>query len=159
MPYEEYKRLQNNLLLFYTGQTRNTGDILSEQKKNTSDDRKKIENIHKLATLARTLKEVLLHNNIDAVGEVLDQGWRYKKELASGISNKRIDECYETAKQNGACGGKLLGAGGGGFLLFYVKEENHKRVRRALNQLKELTFSFENKGVSTIYYNKQSWKQ
>jgi D-glycero-alpha-D-manno-heptose-7-phosphate kinase len=160
LPYEGYKRLQDNLLLFYTGQTRNSGDILYEQKKNISDDRKKIENLHKMVTLARNLKDALLHNNIDEIGGMLDQGWRYKKELASGISNKYIDAYYEAAKQNGASGGKILGAGGGGFLLLYVKEENHERVRRALGRrLKELTFNFENKGVSTIYYNKQMRKQ
>jgi D-glycero-alpha-D-manno-heptose-7-phosphate kinase len=80
----------------------------------------------------------------------------YKKELAGSISDGTIDAYYDLALKNGAEGGKLLGAGGGGFLRFYVKEENHARLRRSLNGLKELPFNFDNKGVSVIYYNKQS---
>ncbi len=151
-----YKRLENNLMMFYTGQTRAAGDILKEQKKNTASDDKKIENLHKMVRLAKNLKEELLHNNIDAMGEILRQGWEYKKELAGGISNPQIDEIYQLAMQNGATGGKLLGAGGGGFLLFYVKEENHQRVRYALRHLKELPFKFDNKGTTIIHYNKHA---
>ncbi len=153
---EGYKRLENNLLMFYTGQTRAAGDILKEQKKNTTDDQKKIENLHKMVQLAKDLKNELLHNNIDAMGEILHTGWTYKKELAGGISNETINQAYETALKNGASGGKLLGAGGGGFLLFYVKEENHQRVRYALRGLKELPFKFDNKGTTIIHYNKHS---
>lgn len=153
---EGYKRLENNLLMFYTGQTRAAGDILKEQKKNTTDDRKKIENLHKMVQLAKDLKNELLHNNIDAMGDILHAGWNYKKELAGGISNELINQAYETAMNSGASGGKLLGAGGGGFLLFYVKEENHQRVRYAMRGLKELPFKFDNKGTTIIHYNKHS---
>lgn len=151
-----YKRLENNLLMFYTGQTRAAGDILAEQKKNTISDDKKVENLHKMVRLAQNLKDELLHNNIDSMGEILRQGWEYKKELAGGISNPKIDEIYQTAMTNGAVGGKLLGAGGGGFLLFYVKEENHQRIRYALRHLKELPFKFDNKGTTIIHYNKHA---
>ncbi|CDB40056.1 similar to mevalonate or galacto kinase [Azospirillum sp. CAG:260] len=109
-----------------------------------------------MVRLAYTLKEELLHNNIDAMGDILHQGWMYKKELAGGISNELINRYYDLAMQNGASGGKLLGAGGGGFLLFYVKEENHERVRHALRDLKELKFKFDNKGTTIIHYNKHS---
>ena len=85
-----YKRLENNLLMFYTGQTRAAGDILKEQKKNTTDDRKKIENLHKMVRLAYTLKEELLHNNIDAMGDILHQGWMYKKERRRYL--QRVDQ-------------------------------------------------------------------
>jgi len=155
LPYDGYRRLSGNLMLFYTGKSRSAGGILSEQKKNMTDG-KKTENLHKMVELARVLKKELLNNNIDALGEILHQGWMYKKELAEGISGGAIDSYYELAMKNGAAGGKLLGAGGGGFLLFYVKEENHKRLRRAMGDLKELPFGFDNKGTSIIYYNRQS---
>lgn len=155
---EGYERLENNLLLFYTGQTRAAGDILKEQKKNTTDDKKKIENLHKMVQLARDLREELLRNNIDAMGEILRRNWELKRELASGISNDFIDRSYELAVKAGAEGGKLLGAGGGGFMLFYVKEQNHQRVRNALSDLKEMPFKFDNKGTTLIHYNKHSLK-
>ena len=155
---EGYQRLENNLMLFYTGKTRSASSILTEQKKNTSSDEKKIENLHKMVQLAKDLKNSLLHNNIDSMGEILAEGWRLKQSLASGISNEFINENYELAIKNGAMGGKLLGAGGGGFLLFYVKEENHQRVREALKQLKEMPFKFDNKGTTIIHYNKHSLK-
>ncbi len=153
---EGYKRLENNLMMFYTGQTRAAGDILKEQKKNTTDDVAKINNLHKMVQLAKDLKQELLHNNIDAMGEILHQGWMYKKELAGGISNEFINHYYDLAMKNGASGGKLLGAGGGGFLLFYVKEENHQRLRYAMRDLKELPFKFDNKGSTIIHYNKHA---
>lgn len=151
-----YKRLENNLMMFYTGQTRAAGDILKEQKKNTTDDAAKISNLHKMVQLAKDLKQELLHNNIDAMGEILHQGWMYKKELAGSISNEFINHYYDFAMKNGASGGKLLGAGGGGFLLFYVKEENHQRLRYAMRELKELPFKFDNKGSTIIHYNKHA---
>jgi D-glycero-alpha-D-manno-heptose-7-phosphate kinase len=156
LPYAGYKRLAGNLMLFYTGKSRSAGDILLEQKSNIDNGGKKVENLHKMVKLAGQLREELMNNNIDALGEILHQGWRYKKELASGISGSDIDSYYDLALKNGALGGKLLGAGGGGFLLFYVKEENHERLRRAMKGLKELSFGLDNKGTSIIYYNKQS---
>ena len=155
---EGYQRLENNLMLFYTGKTRSAGSILKEQKQNMSTDKKKIENLHKMVQLAKDLKNELLRNNIDSMGEILAEGWRLKQSLASGISNEFINENYELAIKNGAMGGKLLGAGGGGFLLFYVKEENHQRVRDALTNLKEMPFKFDNKGTTIIHYNKHSLK-
>jgi D-glycero-alpha-D-manno-heptose-7-phosphate kinase len=151
-----YDKLEKNLLLFYTGQTRSASKILSEQNKNILEDNKKIQNLHKMVQLTKDLKRELLHNNIDSMGEILHQGWNYKKELSNQISNEFINKYYDLAMNNGATGGKLLGAGGGGFLLFYVKEENHDRIRKSLSDLKELTFKFDNKGTSIIHYSKHS---
>ena len=153
---DAYHNLEKNLMLFYTGQTRSASSILSEQKKNTTSDKKKVQNLHKMVTLAQTLKVELLKGNIDAMGEILHTGWMYKKELANGISNSDIDYYYDLAYKNGALGGKLLGAGGGGFLLFYVEENNRDKVRKVLSNLKEIDFSFDNKGTNIIYYNKTS---
>lgn len=151
---DAYHVLEKNLLMFYTGKTRAAGSILAEQKKNTTDDKAKIENLHKMVQLSRDLKAELLKGNTNAMGEILHTGWMYKKELANGISNPDIDYYYDLATKNGALGGKLLGAGGGGFLLFYVEEQHRSRVRRALKDLKEIDFKFDNKGTSVVYYNK-----
>lgn len=151
---DAYRVLEKNLLMFYTGKTRSAGSILAEQKKNTTDDKAKIENLHKMVQLSRDLKEELLKGNTNAMGEILHTGWMYKKELANGISNPDIDSAYNLAIHNGALGGKLLGAGGGGFLLFYVEEQHRSRVRRALSKLKEIDFKFDNKGTGLVYYNK-----
>lgn len=149
-----YHDLEKNLLMFYTGETRSAGSILKEQKHNTTTDRAKIENLHKMVKLTTDLKEELLRGNIDSMGEILHTGWNYKKELAGGISNKEIDFYYDLAMKNGALGGKLLGAGGGGFLLFYVKDENKEKLRSAMSDLQELPFKFDNKGTNIIHYNK-----
>lgn len=152
---DAYRVLEKNLLMFYTGKTRAAGSILAEQKKNTTNDEAKINNLHKMVQLSKDLKEELLKGNVNAMGEILHTGWMYKKELANGISNPDIDHYYELAMQNGALGGKLLGAGGGGFLLFYVEEQHRTRVRKALQDLKEINFSFDSKGTQVIYYNKR----
>lgn len=152
---EGYQRLENNLLLFFTGRSRDANSILAEQKSHTRDEEKSAR-LQKMVSIARELRQELLNNNIDAMGEALRQGWDLKKRLASGITSLGIDDCYRAALAAGAEGGKLLGAGGGGFLLFYVKEQNHRRVRQALSGLKELPFKFENKGTVIIHYNKHS---
>lgn len=149
-----YHKLENNLLMFYTGETRAAGDILSEQKSNIQNNKAKIENLHKMVTLAKDLKEELLSGNIDNMGEILHTGWLYKKELAKAISNPEIDNYYDIAMKNGATGGKLLGAGGGGFLLFYVKDENKDKLRKSLYNLKELPFEFDNQGTTVLHYSK-----
>ena len=140
--------------MFYTGKTRAAGSILAEQKKNTTSDDAKINNLHKMVKLSEDLREELLKGNVNAMGEILHTGWMYKKELANGISNQDIDYYYDLAIKNGALGGKLLGAGGGGFLLFYVEEQHKENVRKALKDLKEIDFSFDNKGTNIIHYSK-----
>lgn len=152
MKREKYRELEENLLLFYLGDSRSASVILKEQSSNIASDQAKVENTMKMVGLARDLKRELLNNNIDRFGEILHTGWMYKKELASGISNERIDHFYDLGLKNGALGGKLLGAGGGGFLLFYVKKDNHEILRRALAELSEYEFRFDEDGTSIIYY-------
>ena len=155
MDGKTYKRLQNNLLMFYTGTTRSANTILAEQTKNiTSEDKAK--NLLKMCGLARDMKEALENNDISSFGKILDEGWQLKKELASGIANPAIDEAYEIAMKNGALGGKLLGAGGGGFLLFYCEEEKQDKLKKAIG-LRELDFSFERDGTSVIYIGDKYW--
>ena len=148
----KYKKLEENLLMFYLGSTRSASSILKEQKRNTLNN-KKVENLHKMVELSKELKIELQKSNIDAMGEILHTGWQYKKELATKISNEKIDYYYNIAIKNGAIGGKLLGAGGSGFLLFYIPKENQEKVRLALKDLRELYFRFDNEGTKVIYFD------
>jgi D-glycero-alpha-D-manno-heptose-7-phosphate kinase len=148
---ESYHLLEQNLMMFYLGVTRKASDILTEQKQNTISDSKKVKNLHKMVHLSKELKKELASNNIDAMGDILHSGWMYKKELASNISNGGIDYYYDLALRAGAVGGKLLGAGGGGFLLFYVPAEKQHNVRIALTELNELKFEFDNTGTKIIF--------
>ena len=155
MDGKTYKKLQKNLLMFYTGTTRSANTILAEQTKNiTSEDKAK--NLLKMCGLAKDMKVALENNDISSFGKILDEGWQLKKELASGIANPAIDEAYEIAMKNGALGGKLLGAGGGGFLLFYCEEEKQDQLKKAIG-LRELDFSFERDGTSVIYIGDKYW--
>lgn len=149
MKHGMMEKLEKNLMMFYTGQLHSASDILREQKGNiTSGEKEK--NQLKMCELARTLRDELHHNNIDVLGEILHEGWILKRTLASGISNPLIDEYYETAVKNGAIGGKLLGAGGGGFLLFYVPEEKQNAVKEKIG-LPQLPMAFDRQGSAVIY--------
>jgi D-glycero-alpha-D-manno-heptose-7-phosphate kinase len=142
--------MSNNLLLFYLGNTRKASTILTEQKQNIEDGSKS-ENLIKMVQLAYNLKSALLGGEIDALGESLHLGWQLKRELASGITSSLIDHYYDLAMKAGALGGKLLGAGGGGFLLFYVKPENHLQVKNALSDLSFTEFDFDDSGTQIIF--------
>ncbi len=141
-------RLNNKLLLFYTGIERVSSTILEEQKQQTHNN---IEYIDKMVELAKNLRENLINNKIEQVGEILHQGWLYKTKLASRITNHKIDEYYDKARKAGAVGGKVLGAGGGGFLLLYCDEKYQNKVRQALIDLKESPFKLEPQGSKIIY--------
>lgn len=145
--------LQNNLLLFHTNKTRSASSILSEQNINTISSKKVFNNLKKMSALADQLFSDLKSQNIDHFGDYLHESWQYKKELASRVSNKNIDELYDIGMKNGATGGKLLGAGGGGFLLFYVPENKHEDIRIALKSCQELPFNFEEEGTKIIFKN------
>lgn len=141
--------LQEHLMMFYTGLTRKAGDILTQQKADTA---KKMGVLGKMKDLCGDLLEVLrVGRSLSRFGEILHEGWLYKQSLVSAISNNAINDYYEQAKDAGAIGGKLLGAGGGGFLLFFVEKQNHGKVRDALSDLQELQFSFEPQGSKVIY--------
>ena len=101
--------------------------------------------------MAHVLFSELSSGNIDSVGEFLDISWKKKKELASSVSNPELDNIYNIAIKSGAIGGKILGAGGGGFFLFYVPQSKHNTVRKSLNFLTEMKYKFENEGSQIIY--------
>ena len=143
-------RLSQNLLLFYTGDTREAGTILREQKANVRRA-EKMKVLRKVRDLAYELRAHLNNNASPSIlGQFLHQGWQLKKQLASRTSNSKIDGYYEQALQAGASGGKILGAGGGGFLLLHCPRAKQPNVRRALD-LPLTTFALESEGSKIIY--------
>lgn len=150
MKQESYKMLEKNLMMFYIGGVHSASAILKEQSQNM-DNHDKVAIQYKMCNIARTLKEELQKNNIDAMGKLLHENWMLKKFLASRISNQLIDDIYLKAMSAGATGGKLLGAGGAGFMLFYVPEERQENVRKVLYNLREMEFEIDNSGASIIY--------
>lgn len=147
------EELESNLLMFYLGSQRKASDILSEQKKNTSSA-DKTQSLIKMVNLVEDLKNSLEAGNLNDMGSILHENWILKQQLASAITNPEINDCYEIALKNGALGGKLLGAGGGGFMLFYCKKDKQPQLINALNKLRRFHFSFENKGSTIIYSDK-----
>jgi D-glycero-alpha-D-manno-heptose-7-phosphate kinase len=142
------RSLNDNLLLFFTGQTRDASGILSEQQANLND---RTSVLSSLRDMAREARGQVAAGNLDSLGRLLDEAWALKRRLASKISNCSIDEMYDTARRAGALGGKITGAGGGGFLLVYCANGQRQSVRQALRGLRELPFRFEPDGSKVIF--------
>lgn len=153
LSHDKFKQLEKNLIMLYVGGEHSASEILKEQSKNMVSAADKEAGQKRIVELTHELKYELEHNNIDAVGIILDENWKIKKTLASGISNPQFDEWYERAIKAGATGGKILGAGGSGFFLFYVPEENQKRFREEMKDLPEMEFKFDHQGTTVIFVN------
>lgn len=151
------RRLQENLVMFYTGLTHDANKILAEQKKNIIDKADKFRNLVCMCELAKDMKKSLEENDIADFGAILNESWMKKRELAGNITNPRIDELYETALHEGAGGGKLLGAGGGGFLLFYCPREKQTHLQEKLG-LRLFPFKFEHDGSSVVHIGDKYWE-
>lgn len=145
------RKLEDKLLLFYTGITRFADPILTEQTNNMASQKDKRAIMREMVLLAQKMQNALNKNNLDVFGEMLHENWILKKQMAEGVSSPQIDKWYETALKNGALGGKLLGAGGGGFLLFYAPESKHKQIIDALSDLMYQEFSFDSQGSKIIF--------
>jgi len=145
------KQLNDNLMLFFTGFTRYSADI---QKSTSVYIKDKHNQLLKMLDLVDEAQRILENNesDLDEFGKLLDLAWRLKRQTGGSITNGSIDELYEKGIKAGALGGKLLGAGGGGFLLFYVRHEKQESVRQALSNLMEVPFEFERSGTRVIYY-------
>ncbi len=141
-------RLNENLLLFYTGMNRRSGTILNEQENNVRD---RLPILRRMKEIAMTARREMEAGHLDALGVLLDESWQLKKQLASRISNGAIDEWYRAARQAGALGGKITGAGGGGFFLLYVPYERRQEVRQTLSHLREMPFHLEPDGSKVIF--------
>jgi D-glycero-alpha-D-manno-heptose-7-phosphate kinase len=142
------RKLNENLMLFFTGITRKADTILDEQMKNIDC---RLEILRQMKQMAYVARDELRAGNIDGIGELLHESWKLKKQLASQISNDMIDGIYEAAIKAGAKGGKITGAGGGGFLLLYTPYEKRDAVRAALSSLQELPFQLEQDGTKVIF--------
>jgi len=147
------RALNDNFLLFFTGVGRKSSTILREQKSNIKDRLSELREIKQMAYQARAYVEA---ENFDALGELMHQSWELKKRLAGTISNGQINDLYEVARGAGAVGGKIAGAGGGGFLLLYVPYERQNKVRTALKDLQELPFRLESDGTKIIFNYRRS---
>jgi D-glycero-alpha-D-manno-heptose-7-phosphate kinase len=146
---ETRAELNRRLLMFYTGTTRDAAEILTKQRASIGQ---KTAVLRKMCEMARELRNVLTDGrDLNAFGRLLDEGWRAKRSLEPSISNAKIDEYYERGIRAGALGGKLLGAGGGGFLLFFCEPHQQRHVRAELAELRELTFSLDPEGSKIVY--------
>lgn len=152
MNKEAFHKLEENLIMLYVGGCHNASEILEQHSKNVSSGDKEAGQI-KICELTKTLKYELENNNVDIVGKILHENWLIKKTLAKGISNPKFDEYYDLALKSGATGGKLLGAGGSGFFLFYVPKEKQSEFLMKMNKLPELKFKFDHQGTTTIFVN------
>jgi D-glycero-alpha-D-manno-heptose-7-phosphate kinase len=144
--------LEDNVLLFFTGFSRNAGSVLQDQDMRTRQaDPEMIQNLHYVKELGLRSQQALECGNIGLFGEIMHEHWEHKKKRSSGMSNPQIDEWYELGRANGAIGGKLVGAGGGGFLMFYA--DDRKRLRQAMTRagLEEVRFRFDFEGTKVLF--------
>ena len=151
------EELNNNLLMFFTGFTRFSSEM---QKANQAGYEEKIKQLQQMYELVDEAEAVLenKHRNLDDFGRLLDETWRLKRQTGGAITTNSIDSLYEKGIEAGALGGKLLGAGGGGFLVFYVQPENKESVMKAMKDLLYVPFKFENGGTQVIHYSPENYE-
>ena len=154
IPNSTINRLNDNLVMYYTGRTRKANDILSIQNstKNISNE-KYLETMDQMCEQVYLGRNMLYNGSIDSFGALLDEAWHKKRELSVGISDPELDDIYAFAKTYGVTGGKLLGAGGGGYFLFYCQKQNQKELQKKMEErgLKEFRFNFVDKGTEIVY--------
>ena len=151
------KQLNDNLLMFFTGFTRFSSDMQKENRQGYSEKISQLKQMYDLVNEAETILEDE-YSNLDDFGRLLDVTWRLKRQTGSAITTNSIDALYEKGMKAGALGGKLLGAGGGGFLVFYVRPENKKAVIKAMNNLLYVPFRFEEGGTQVIHYSPEMFE-
>ena len=149
---EVMDELQDSLMLFFTGSTHSSWEILQEQERQVSKPGAAVDALHGIRQLAVEMRDALKAEDLNAFGSMMHHGWMHKRRVSSKISNSRIDRLYEVALESGALGGKLTGAGGGGFLLLFCRPENQPQVRAAFEQLglKEMAFRFDMDGATVV---------
>jgi D-glycero-alpha-D-manno-heptose-7-phosphate kinase len=148
---ETLKQLQANTLIFYTGITRSASALLKTQQDAVAVNKAKQKVLQKMVELVHSLKAELQKNNLEAFGEIIHENWELKRSLTSGVSTSLIDDWYARARKAGAAGGKLLGAGSGGFLMFYAPAGRHDAIAHELKELRRMDFSFEPQGSKIIF--------
>ena len=144
-------QFESSMLVFFTGRTRSASEILARQSEALKQaDRKVL--MRRMVELAYLMKQDLESGSISDIGELLHENWVLKTQLSNGISDAQIDHWYKTGRDHGAQGGKLLGAGNGGFMLFYAPTDRHEAIRRALPDLQPVTFRFDRNGSQIVFY-------
>jgi len=151
MKEERKEQLNRNLMMFFTGFTRFSAEI---QKINSNGGAQRQEALRRIYELVPEAEAILTdeQRSLDEFGLLLDESWQMKRRSGAGVSNSAIDTLYQEGKKAGALGGKLLGAGGGGFMVFYVRPEERAKVKQAMKDLLYIPFSFENQGSQILYY-------
>lgn len=149
---EVLTHLESSLLTFYTGQTRHASSILIEHSQRAQSNQLTQKPLKRMVRLAYELRSELNQGHVESLGEILDEGWQLKREVHPNVSNSQIDDWYRAAKRAGAIGGKLLGAGGGGFLTFFAPAERHKEIEEAI-PLRRVDFSLERSGSRILLYH------
>jgi D-glycero-alpha-D-manno-heptose-7-phosphate kinase len=153
VPPDVLRELQGNLMLFFTGASHNSWSILKEQENSTKRPAgPALDSLRQIQLLAKSMQTALMKGNLKEFAGLLDEGWQAKRRVSTQISNLRIDSLYDLARQNGASGGKITGAGGGGFLLLYCEKEDQQKVRDAFARegLREMTFEFDFQGARVL---------
>ena len=148
---EALRHMEEHLVMFYTGVVRSASGILREQSKNTSEDRSKFTLLQDMKGLAYELRDSLASGNVDEIGPIMHRGWEMKKSLATNISFPEIDQAYSAAMSAGATGGKLLGAGGGGFFLFYCPPANRQKLLDNMKPLRVIPVRLESRGTRVLF--------
>ena len=156
IPKKIREKLEDNLLAFHTGIYTRSDLVLTEQRKTTKD---KLGTLEKMVNLAHELKDSLERKDLSEFGNILHKNWVLKKEMSDKMTNPEIENYYKKAMNAGALGGKILGSGGGGFLLFYCEEENHEKLKEALKDLRQLPFKFETSGSRIIYVGNDTYEK
>lgn len=148
---ETLRELQAGTLTFYTGLTRSASAILKHQTKALNAEKAKQKMLQRMVKLAHEMRSELQRNNAPVFGEMLHENWELKRQLAAGVTTTQIDDWYNRARKAGAIGGKLLGAGSGGFMMFYAPQERHEAITQALQDLRPVQFGFEPQGSKIIF--------
>ena len=154
---ERKDQLNKNLMMFFTGFTRFSSDVQKVNGETTIEEKKK--KLEKMYQMVDEAEKILTDKNIDLdeFGRLLDKSWKLKKETGKGVTTNEIDKLYDKGIKAGALGGKLLGAGGGGFLVFYVQPEKQEKVLKAMKDLLYIPFEFDNNGASIIHYSPETY--
>lgn len=152
MPAETKQRMQDGVITFYTGVTRSASHILKEQTAVSGSSAAKQDALRRMVELAYVARDEMANGNVTSFGEILHENWMLKRSLTADISNTAIDGWYDAAINAGALGGKLLGAGAGGFMMFYADPERHQAIARAVG-LRQVDFKFEPLGSRILFYN------
>jgi D-glycero-alpha-D-manno-heptose-7-phosphate kinase len=148
---EVIESINRNLLLFYTGQKRDASEVLKSQEENQHT---KMDNLRLMKNQVFELRKIISEGKkLQQIGELLNIGWQAKRELSPLTTNSQIDGWYRSAMEAGAIGGKILGAGGGGFLLLFAEPQNHSEIRKALSDLFEVPFNFDREGSMIQHYS------